>query len=124
MHGGLQVTLLDEAMGLLLAMSALQPAYTASMKMDFVRPLKFPCEVFVAARLKSDSGRKLYLDAELASAPPTAAAPDPPTTTFPPGMGARAATTARYGKRDRNDASLFARCDALFVQPRDHKAKP
>ena len=123
MHGGLQATLLDEAMGLLLAMCAHQPAYTATMSVDFVRPLKLPCEAYVTARLKSTCGRKLRLEAELASAPPDAAAaagdrPDKLACTDT-STDADADTNTPAGFASAS--SLFSRCDALFVQPRDKK---
>jgi acyl-coenzyme A thioesterase THEM4 len=72
-HGGFLVTLFDEAQGLLLASNRdLQPegmerpsCFTATMKVDYLVPVKTQQVVMARAWLRAASGRKYFIDSTL-----------------------------------------------------------
>ena len=100
LHGGLQGTLLDEAMGCLLAVRELQPALTAYLNVQYRGPAPVPGSLLLRTRIARQEGRKLFLEGELRAAPPDADA------------GADADAMLGVG-------SLVAEASALFVQPKD-----
>ena len=105
LHGGLQSTLLDEAMGCLLAVRGLQPALTAFLNCTYRGPAPAPGALLLRARVARQDGRKLFLEGELRAPPPG---------------GAEGDVVGGDGQViDIGGGALVAEASALFVQPKD-----
>ncbi|KAG4437831.1 hypothetical protein IFR05_006677 [Cadophora sp. M221] len=61
-HGGFFGVVLDEVMGTAANMQAAQGAYTASLKVDFKKPLYTPSVVLVRGKVVKKEGRRLIVE--------------------------------------------------------------
>lgn len=63
-HGGTISTILDHAMGMLVA-TAVQPSVTAHLEVDFLRAVPVDEELDILVRVQDANGRKTWVDAEV-----------------------------------------------------------
>lgn len=71
-HGGIVVTLIDEAMGFFLGQNRDRGAFsspgdvvTADLRVRFLRPVATPQTVCISVRLREAKGRKYFVEADL-----------------------------------------------------------
>ncbi|EPE30507.1 Thioesterase/thiol ester dehydrase-isomerase [Glarea lozoyensis ATCC 20868] len=60
-HGGVLAVMLDEVLGTAANMQAEKGAYTASLKINFKRPVKLPQVVLVRGRVERVEGKKIFV---------------------------------------------------------------